>query len=146
MPYNGGGEMAKAENDKEDSDQKEFPKTVKVEHHRASNFISTFATNVVLTGPSADGFYHLIFYADAVAINHETAQLVETSKTGTFETEARYKTRLDKDSFRPFREDKARITLPISTLAEIGDLLIRRVPIEPAKVGPAKEAGTDGKD
>jgi hypothetical protein len=113
------------------------PDEVKIPHHRSPHFSSHFATNTIVSGPTTDGIYHLIFSADAIGLLHETANLVDTGAPVVEEgmIRASYKTHVGHDDLEYFREDKARISLTLGSLTQLRDLLNRLFP-----------AGTSGND
>ena len=115
----------------------EIPKTMKIEHHRSPHFSSHFSTNTILTGPTADGFYHLMFFTEAVGIKSETATLKGEATKDEKGIIAEYTTHIGFDDLENFREDKARITLSYDSLLRLRDLLNRQYP-------PEKEKETDG--
>ena len=118
----------------------EIPKELKIPHHRAPNFSSHFATNASITGPTGDGMYHIIFYADVVGLISETARLNEKDVT---ENEkgylAGYNTTIELDDTEHFRENKTRITMPFGAILQLRDLLNRIYPVE-AKTSENKNA------
>lgn len=121
----------------------EVPKTIKIEHHRSPHFSSHFATNAILSGPSADGMYHLIFHAEAIGIKSETGELIEEEveeyEKGVL---ASYKTKIQYDDLETFREDKTRITMPLQALLALRDLLNRQHP--PSDMEAEVESEKDG--
>jgi hypothetical protein len=54
----------------------ELKEEVRIEHKPSKDFVSHTATGALLSGPTSDEFYHLVFYADVVEINYEVSVLV----------------------------------------------------------------------
>lgn len=117
----------------------EAPEKIKIQHHRSPHFSSHFASGAILSGPTADGMYHITFHADAMGIKTETGTLIgDVVKEGSAEV-AHYKTSIEQDDLEPFREDKARVTLSYRSLLSLRDLLNRQHP-------PETETKKDEKD
>lgn len=93
------------------------PKKIEIKHLRSDHFTSDFATGVIVSGPTPDGFYHVIFYADAVALEKETAVRSE---------DGAYKIGIEPPDVLAFREDKTRISMPHHVLQGFVDLLGNR--------------------
>lgn len=103
------------------SDEKE---KIKIPHHRANHFVSAFSSGAIFAGPTGDGLYHLVFYADAVGVTHETG--IKISETGG---EIRYATSVESGDTAHFREDKARISMTADGLRSLLELLQTRIKV-----------------
>lgn len=128
-----------SEKDKK-ADKGEFPTETKILHHRSPHFSSQYAGNTVVAGPSGDGLYHLIFNTDVIGIQHETAELIEPTGDVTEDgyLKAAYKSKINRDDLEYFREDVARITMPLSSLLRLRDVLNQ---LFPAKTDGTSENG-----
>ena len=91
--------------------------TIKIEHKRSRHFTSQFATGTILSGPTPDGYYHMIFYSDVVDV---------VSETGIKSAEDKYSLSIQKDDLFNHREDKARISMDEAALLRIYTLLKER--------------------
>ncbi|HEX2238429.1 MAG TPA: hypothetical protein VHJ19_08815 [Gammaproteobacteria bacterium] len=100
------------------------PERIKIPHHRLNLLISDFATGIIVSGPTSDGIFHLIFHADAAEV---------TSGSGVKVGAAAYKVGVEEADVRTFREDKTRITMPCSVFQALYDLLSRRYGIRAAE-------------
>lgn len=112
-------------------DKKVFPhKSIKLEHRKAQNFISAFASNISLAGPSSDSNYHLVFYVDAFDITYEKGTLIEDGNETII-----YSSSLEQESFDHYREDQAKLLLRASSLIQLRDMLIQKFPVDLDKQG-----------
>jgi hypothetical protein len=102
---------------------------IKIEHYRSPHFTSTSATGALISGPTPDGLYHLIFYSDAMRIEYET---------GVPREDGVYKISLEKSGIRALREDKALISMTPETLRRLSLALV-------TKFAPKKEADDSDK-
>jgi hypothetical protein len=99
----------------------ELKKEVRIEHKPSKDFASHTATGVLLSGPTSDGFYHLVFYADVVEINHEVSVLVSQDLE-----QATYKTEIPPGSISMFRENRARVSMSEEAMWQLLHLLQAR--------------------
>lgn len=88
---------------------------IKVPHKLSKEFISQVATGALLSGPSSDGLFHLVFFRDAVSVEYETAK-------PTLD-EGKYTVHLEPDSINSFREDQSRISMPALALKSLADII-----------------------
>ena len=47
---------------------------LKLPHKLSRDFVSQYATGAILSGPTSDQLFHLVFYRDAVWIENESAR------------------------------------------------------------------------
>jgi hypothetical protein len=104
--------------------EKELKPVLKIPHKLSRQFGSYYASGTVLSGPTADGMYHLIFYFDSVSIDTET---------GIPDTEGSpaYTVSIEPGDVIRFREDQARISMHDKSLRMLYNLLKER--FEPLK-------------
>ncbi len=93
-------------------------KEVRIKHKPSKDFASHTATGALLSGPTSDGFYHLVFYADVVEINHEVSVLVSQDLE-----QATYETKIPPGSVSMFREDRARVSMSEGAMRRLSHLL-----------------------
>lgn len=102
-------------------DAKHTPKeNIRIQHVKSPNFVSEFAQNVTMHGPTAGGFYHLQFHRDVMELEYEDAVLHEHSGGA-----ATYNIQLEPEATKHFREDVARLTVPAALLDDLAGLLER---------------------
>lgn len=94
---------------------------ITIPHKLSKQFTSHLASGAIMSGPTPDGFYHLIFYSDVIGINHETGVLIREK-----ENSVSYKTKISEGDVERFREDKTRISMTESALEELYRLLKKR--------------------
>jgi hypothetical protein len=105
------------------TDEGELKKEVRIEHKPSKDYASHTATGGLLSGPTSDGFYHLIFYADMVEINHEVSVLVSQGLE-----QAIYKTEIPPGSISMFRENRARVSMSEEAMRQLSHLLQAKFP------------------
>lgn len=76
---------------------------IKIRHSKAPNYATHYATSAMLAGPTQDGFYHLIFYADTIGLQTETGTLNGDGVT--------YAVSIEDGDLQPQREDKVCISV-----------------------------------
>jgi hypothetical protein len=101
----------------------ELKKEVRIEHKPSKDFASHTATGVLLSGPTSDEFYHLVFYADVVEINYEVSVLVSQGIE-----QATYETEIPPGSISMFRENRARVSMSEEAMRQLSRLLQARFP------------------
>lgn len=122
--------MDNEEGDKQVTED-DIPEAIDIEHHRSPSFTSQHATGAILSGPSIDQVWHLIFYADCVSIIKETANYAgDFTPHEDGSAHAGFQTSINQNDVKNFREDKARISMPINSLKSLRDLLNKRLPPE----------------
>lgn len=94
----------------------ETDENFKIPHQRANSFHSAFANGVTVS-LSPSGYYNMTFWEDAMGIVSETARLED----GVMETS------YESDDVLAHREDKFRITIDLSTMRALHDVLDRRL-------------------
>ena len=114
------------------SDEK---KNIKIPHHRSANFCSHFVNGALISGPLPNGNLNFVFYEDAVGIISETGIPQEV--------DGQYTPTLEDDDFFNFREDKARISMPMSTAKLIYELLKKRFEPEEIDVSEDESSGDE---
>jgi hypothetical protein len=96
---------------------------VRIEHKPSKDFASHTVTGALLPGPTSDGFYHLVFYADVVEINYEVSVLVSQDLE-----QATYETQIPPGSISMFREDRARVSMSEEAMRQLSHLLQAKFP------------------
>jgi len=100
--------MGDSDNTSKGISDDDVPQSLEIPHRRAPGFASHYASGVILSGPSSDGIYHLLFHADSIAVIKETATYSgDLEKLDDGSAKATYTTRFDAGDTEPFREDKA---------------------------------------
>lgn len=100
---------------KDEQDNKAHPEKFKLPHHRSTTFVSCQASGVILSGPSNDDMWHMIFYHDTVAINSET--MTKTNTPGI------YTGSIEETDIVRIREDQARVSLDNAAIKSLYNLL-----------------------
>lgn len=98
------------------SKENDSPKTITIEHCRASNYSSHFATGAFFAGPTADGMFHLTFFSEARRLKREIGTPIGGDPPV-------YSVTFDKQDLEDFREDKATITVSANVARNIADLI-----------------------
>lgn len=106
----------------EDENVRKFNKLL---HKKSPTFISEHATGVALSGPSNDGSFHFLFYADSINIKSETTNRIQSTEIN--KNIEHYNLTIELDDVEDFREDKARISLPYNVLISLRDLINSRL-------------------
>lgn len=91
-----------------------LPSEILIPHRPSPRFIRDFASGVIVSGPSPDGTYHLVFHADTINIVAETAVRLQDDA---------YRTQVKDDQIQRFREDKVLLTVPGYALQDLYNLL-----------------------
>ena len=99
------------------SDKTEQKKELKIAHLPAPDFSSHIVTGSILSSSSSDGLFHIIFFADAVKVDYETAYSVEGGEPDV------YRLDMDQGSLTQFREDKCRLSMSLDSLIRLRDVI-----------------------
>lgn len=92
---------------------------LRLPHHRAGNFASFYANSTIMSGPSPEGMYYLVFSEDTISIEHEILVPVEGQENA-------FRPAIEDDSIRQFREDKARMAMTEQGLRNLYEMLEKR--------------------
>ena len=102
-------------------------KIFKVPHRKSPHYISDYATGTIISGPTNDGLYHLIFYSDAISINSETGINVQSIQNNKGEVIEAYELGISDGDVEDFREDKAKIALSKQAIVSLIELLKKQI-------------------
>lgn len=98
------------------SEENDLPKTITIEHCRASNYLSHFASGAFFAGPTADGMFHLTFFSEARRLKRE----IGTPLGGNSKA---YNISIDQKDLEDFREDKVTISISAEAAKNVADLI-----------------------
>ena len=84
----------------------EKPDNVVIAHKKSTNFISAYADGCHIGGPTTQGHYHLLFFADMAEMESETGSQLPN---GTIQLNPQPR-------FAPIREDRAIISMSEAAL------------------------------
>lgn len=98
-------------------------RTVDIEHRETLNTISAYINGAVITGPTSEGFYNLIFYSDSITIDKEIAKFVKSEEKSLEVGTDVYELTTEYVEAAKYREDKAKFLMSKDTLISLSDLI-----------------------